>query len=58
MKTFIITQLHTFEYVYEIEADNREQALMLLHQVPQTPVSEEFHHMNDREDWTIEEDHT
>lgn len=56
MKKFIITQLHTFEYVYEIEAKNEEEALFLLQTESHDPISEEFHSMNDSSDWTIDVD--
>lgn len=54
MKTFVITQLHTFEYVYEIKAESEAEALLKLQQTAIEPVSEEFHSMNDSQDWTIE----
>lgn len=56
MKTFFITQLHTFEHVYEVEAKDAEEALFKLHtESGHYPVIENFHHMNDRQDWEIEE---
>ena len=54
-KTFNITQLHTFEYVYEIQANSKEDALLKLHQMANEPISEEFHSINDREDWIVED---
>ena len=56
MKKFIITQLHTFECVYEIEAKNEEEALFLLQTESHDPISEEFHSINDSSDWTIDVD--
>jgi hypothetical protein len=52
-KTFIIKQLHTFEHYYEIEAETAEEALFKLQTEFNVPVLEEFHHMNDRQDWEI-----
>jgi len=53
MKRFIIKQLHTFEYFYEVEGENEEDALFKLLSEPQEPILEEFHSMNDRIDWEI-----
>ena len=53
MKTFTIKQLHTFEFYYEIEAENEEQALFKLQTESHFPILEEFHSMNDRQDWEI-----
>jgi len=56
MSKYIIKQLHTFEHYYEVEADNREDALFKLLTEHYDPILEEFHSMNDRIDWEISED--
>lgn len=56
MKKFIIKQLHTFEYYYEIEAEDYDQALFKLQTESNEPILEEFHSMNDKQDWEIVED--
>lgn len=53
MKTFVIKQLHTFEYFYEIEAETEEEALFKLQSEAHEPTLEEFHSMNDRQDWEV-----
>lgn len=53
MKSFIIKQLHTFEYFYEVEGENEEDALFRLLTEAHEPILEEFHSMNDRVDWEI-----
>lgn len=53
MKTFIIKQMHTFEYYYEIEADSKEDALFKLQAEAHEPILEEFHSMNGRQDWEV-----
>lgn len=56
MKTFNITQLHRYEYTYEIDANSEEEALALLNSGSiNEPVLKEFHSTNDKEDWIIEE---
>jgi hypothetical protein len=54
MKTFQITQLITYESIYEIEAETEEEALFKLQTEHNEPVGEEYHSMNSKEDWKIE----
>ena len=54
MKTFQITQLITYESIYEIEAETEEEALFKLQTEYNEPVGEEYHSMNSKEDWKLE----
>ena len=58
MKTFYITQLHTFEHVYRVLANSEEEAIAKLQANTDFPMSDEWHSMNDPSDWTVEESHT
>ena len=53
MPKYVIKQLHTFEYYYEIEANSVDEALFKLQSETHEPTLEEFHHMNDRQDWEV-----
>lgn len=55
MKSFIIKQLNTFEYFYEVEGENEEDALFRLLTEDHDTILGEFHSMNDRSDWEISE---
>ena len=43
MSKYVIKQLHTFEYYYEIEANSIDEALFKLQSEAHEPTLEEFH---------------